>query len=415
MAAILEETLSKLCEVSKDIMGKLRNSKRVVKISCFLIIGLISVFVCLAGSGATLAYKVSLEGEVIATVKSKKQYSTALNMVKERVGEQEVEKVVSAPKYTAAVVHNSVIDSESKVAEAIIETTDNIVSAVLIKVDGSEVAKVQYDGVEAVVEEYKNSFAVEGVDCTCTLAQKIETENVYCLKEELSDVDALKGRLCELTVITETTVVSDSEIPYKTVYKSVSNRLKGDSSVVIAGFKGLRQVTRKVTYINGVLSADETVSDVVVREPSDAVVEVGTARSIASSAERSEAYSSGFIFPLPNGSWRISSYFGDGRGHQGLDICAAKGTSIFAVKDGTVTYAGYDGAYGYCVVIDHGNGLTTRYAHASSLCVSVGEKVATGDVIARVGSTGRSSGNHLHFEVAKGGKRVDPAPYIGLD
>ena len=80
-----------------------------------------------------------------------------------------------------------------------------------------------------------------------------------------------------------------------------------------------------------------------------------------------------------------------------------------------MTYSGYDGGYGYCVVIDHGNGIQTRYGHASALKVSKGTKVEQGDLVALVGSTGNSTGNHLHFEVIVNGKRVNPISYIGLD
>ena len=196
--------------------------------------------------------------------------------------------------------------------------------------------------------------------------------------------------------------------------KKVSTRLKGDSAVFTAGVSGQLRVTEKITLVNGIETTREKISEETLKQPSSAVVEVGT-KSIASAAERAQAHKSGYIFPLPNGSWRISSYYGDGRGHKGLDICAEKGTSIYAVKGGTVVSAKFDSAYGNCIVINHGDGTSTRYAHASKLCVSVGDVVETGEVIALVGSTGRSSGNHLHFEVMKNGKNVDPAPYVGLD
>ena len=88
---------------------------------------------------------------------------------------------------------------------------------------------------------------------------------------------------------------------------------------------------------------------------------------------------------------------------------------MFAVAGGRVIESKYDGDFGNCIKIDHGNGLVTLYAHASQLCVKVGDTVNAGDVIALVGSTGNSTGNHLHFSVLSGGKYVDPAPYIGLD
>lgn len=73
----------------------------------------------------------------------------------------------------------------------------------------------------------------------------------------------------------------------------------------------------------------------------------------------------------------------------------------------------WNGAYGYCVVIDHGNGIKTLYGHASKLIAKVGQKVDKGDVIMLVGTTGRSTGNHCHFEIQKNGTRINPLPYIG--
>ena len=85
------------------------------------------------------------------------------------------------------------------------------------------------------------------------------------------------------------------------------------------------------------------------------------------------------------------------------------------MADGVVVSSKWDGNYGNCVVIEHENGLRTRYAHAKQLCCKVGDRVSQGEVIALVGTTGQSSGYHLHFEVMVNGKNVDPAPYINLD
>lgn len=106
----------------------------------------------------------------------------------------------------------------------------------------------------------------------------------------------------------------------------------------------------------------------------------------------------------------ISSMFGprNGRVHKGLDIAAPTGTPILAAADGRVTYADWAGTYGMLVVIDHGNGVLTRYAHASAIHVKAGQTVKAGHHIADVGSTGRSTGPHLHFEVEVRGEAVDP-------
>jgi murein DD-endopeptidase MepM/ murein hydrolase activator NlpD len=119
----------------------------------------------------------------------------------------------------------------------------------------------------------------------------------------------------------------------------------------------------------------------------------------------------GFIWPV-NGT--VVSGFGMrwGRLHEGIDITASTGTPIWAAAAGTVIHAGWLGGYGNLVVVDHGDGLATAYAHASSILVSVGQSVAQGETIALVGSTGDSSGPHLHFEVRVNGVAVDPLFYL---
>jgi murein DD-endopeptidase MepM/ murein hydrolase activator NlpD len=119
----------------------------------------------------------------------------------------------------------------------------------------------------------------------------------------------------------------------------------------------------------------------------------------------------GFIWPV-NGP--VVSGFGMrwGRMHEGIDITAPTGTPIRAAAAGTVIWSSWRGGYGNCVVIDHGNGLATLYAHASALLVSVGQRVGQGQTVALVGSTGNSSGPHLHFEVRVNGVAVDPLLYL---
>jgi murein DD-endopeptidase MepM/ murein hydrolase activator NlpD len=136
----------------------------------------------------------------------------------------------------------------------------------------------------------------------------------------------------------------------------------------------------------------------------NAQARVGSAGTGAPSA-------AGFIWPV-NGA--VVSGYGMrwGRLHEGIDITASTGTPILAAAAGTVIYAGWLGGYGNLVVVDHGNGLATAYAHASATLASVGQSVAQGETIALVGSTGNSSGPHLHFEVRVNGVAVDPLLYL---
>lgn len=124
-----------------------------------------------------------------------------------------------------------------------------------------------------------------------------------------------------------------------------------------------------------------------------------------------ETADDGFINPTEG---VLTSSFGErwGRRHNGIDIGADMNTEIYAADSGTVTYAGEMSGYGNYVVIDHGNGFETAYAHCSSISVSAGDTVLKGQVIAHVGSTGNSTGPHLHFEVKENGEFLNPLDYV---
>jgi len=110
--------------------------------------------------------------------------------------------------------------------------------------------------------------------------------------------------------------------------------------------------------------------------------------------------------------YRTSPFTGRREIHKGLDVATRTGTPIFSPADGIVVFSGREGGFGNMVLLDHGYGLVTRFGHCSTLEVKLGEKVKRGDIIARVGNTGRSTGPHLHYEVAVNGVAVNPTRYI---
>ncbi|HEY6113038.1 MAG TPA: peptidoglycan DD-metalloendopeptidase family protein [Gaiellaceae bacterium] len=138
---------------------------------------------------------------------------------------------------------------------------------------------------------------------------------------------------------------------------------------------------------------------------------IQAAQQSAGSTGTGQPSAAGFIWPCDG---VVVSGFGLrwGRMHEGVDIGCAYGTPNRAAASGTVIYSGWHGGYGNLIVVDHGNGLSTAYAHASSLLVGIGQSVSQGDTVSLVGSTGNSSGPHLHFEVRVNGQAVDPLFYL---
>ncbi|GAA2394573.1 M23 family metallopeptidase [Dactylosporangium salmoneum] len=120
------------------------------------------------------------------------------------------------------------------------------------------------------------------------------------------------------------------------------------------------------------------------------------------------------VWILPLRSYTVTSFFGErwGRLHPGVDLGAAEGTPFTAVAAGRVTLCRWNGGYGNNVMIDHGGGVVTVYGHASKLLCHEGEQVHAGDKIALVGNTGHSFGSHLHFEVRKSGKPIEPLAFM---
>lgn len=184
---------------------------------------------------------------------------------------------------------------------------------------------------------------------------------------------------------------------------------KGTTKVLQEGQNGLRRVTFQNVYdTNNVLVEQTILSTEVIKEPVNKKVVQGTKK--VKSSTKFITGSGQFIWPVPN--YRYCSRWYGGR-HRGVDICAPAGTPIYASAGGTVTKAGYNKAgagtgYGYSVIINHGGGYSSVYAHCLSLTVSAGQTVKQGQLIGYVGSTGRSTGNHCHFEIRLNGSCIPP-------
>ena len=201
--------------------------------------------------------------------------------------------------------------------------------------------------------------------------------------------------------------VREIETPYATEQRANNSMNLGRTKTVQAGEKGLNKVTVDVTYIDGIAQDETVIETVVIKEPVKEIIEVG--RYLPSVGVLQNAGSGAFGWPT-GGGVRISRGFaGQYPAHNGVDIAGPYGTPIYASDSGIVTTAKYTNrGYGVYLIVDHGNGYQTVYGHCSSLLVGYGEQVQKGQLIARMGSTGNSTGNHLHFEIKSGNHRYDP-------
>lgn len=379
-------------------------------IALFCTVSAVAVVCAVIAGGVRLAYSVKYDDKVITTVSDKKVYFAAVDLVTDMVEGENVKEVLPEAEIDTVVTLCNTLDSCDEVADAIIDNTDEIISASKLVVDGVTVAFADTISLSSALEARKSAYNdIEGADCASEFCADVSVEEGYFVASELSDISELESLISGLDVKTTAKLSVEQEVDYKTIAKEDSNEQIGYKSVERQGEKGINAVTTGVVYINGV-KTNETVNTVeVIKEPVDEIVTVGTKKPKVSSVK----IAGGFSFPLPSGTWEVSCPYGKG-GHKGVDLRAPMGTVIMAAASGKVTQASYDGTYGKCVIIDHGNGISTLYAHASSLCVKVGDYVSAGEVIAFVGSTGNSTGSHLHFEVHIGSNRINPQPYLGL-
>ncbi len=212
-----------------------------------------------------------------------------------------------------------------------------------------------------------------------------------------------------LSVRVVTNETYEQEIPSPVEYIETAELYVGDTKVKEQGEDGMALINAQVTYVNNVELDREVLSSQTIKEATTTYTYTGT-------TPRPVTASNGyFIWPVRG---TITSNFG-GRNlwgsydfHLGLDIAVPYGTGIKAADGGTVIKAGWNGSYGLLVAIRHDNGIVTYYGHNSSVLVSVGQKVYQGQIIARAGSTGNSSGNHCHFEVRVNGTSVNPRNYL---
>ncbi len=271
-------------------------------------------------------------------------------------------------------------------------------------------------------EEETGSYVVQENDTPELIAAKY-----HMTVEELEKLNPhmgrglKKGNIIKVKILTRfipigytrsMTVVS--YIDYATVRVETSALNLGTEQVLSKGVRGEKTSEVLVTYEDGVETGREVLSSAITKEPVPEQVGVGTYSPQPASASTVIAGTGKFGWPV-NGGYISDGYISN-RNHKGIDIAAPYGTEIYAAGSGTVTAAGWNsGGYGNYVIIEHEEGYSTVYGHCSRVVATVGQEVEKGQLIGYVGSTGDSTGNHLHFEVRSSNICVDPCNYLRVN
>ena len=364
--------------------------------------------------------------EVEAAVDTSKEAETAL---KDKIAELQKEQRDLKAKLEAA--ENNIAEQKNKkqYLDSLISSTETEIetaTALIAEYESKIVTKnSEIEAMEADIEdnyndmmgrlrfsyEQGNASYLELILNSDNMADFLSnTDRVQSIMEfDKSLMDELVAQLNLLE--TERTVLTNTLEDQKELEKSLSNK-KVD----------LEDQKKKADQYITQLQADEKTYaaeyEKAKKAEKEANSQIEKLLAERQKSENQQYWGGDFIWPVPKNITRISSYFGWrilwGRSdyHLGIDIPAAAGTDIYASNGGTVVTATYHYSYGYYVLIDHGGGFATLYAHNSRLLVKAGDVVEQGDVIAKMGTTGSSSGNHLHFEVRKNGKVQNPLNYV---
>ena len=336
------------------------------------------------------AYGIIVDGERVVTVESEKIANDVLDAIKEL--------------YTKK---NKKYEYIGFVEDIKIEPYSTTLANVSSK--AAAIKKIKKGGQEEVTYKVKAGDTLYGIceklDVSLSELKKMNPKITDNMTIHIGDKFVTQQAIPLITVETVEVSVFAEPVDYKTVTKKSGSYFQGETVVVQSGKKGKARVTAKLTKRNGKTVKRKDLEVETIKEPVNKVIVKGTKPVPAKKGTGT------FMRPVNAG---VYAGYGMrwGRMHYGLDFSAPTGTPIYAADGGTVTFAGWSGAYGYVITIDHGANKKTLYAHCSRLFVSAGNKVYKGQHIAAVGSTGRSTGPHCHFEIFINGSNVNPAYYI---
>lgn len=358
------------------------------------------------------AVALKIDGKVVTYLENLDKVDEALRQLKLKyVSEKELKKIEELKKSNKKLP--KLTKNESRILD--VHLSKNVTVS-LEKVKPEQVRTIE-DTVKLLqkgtLEEKK--YTVKEGDVLGTIAQKhgLKLKQLLELNPGITEDTLLQiGDKLNVTehkpfvdVIIEKEVHVNEKIPYERKVIEDSSMYKGDTKVVQKGSEGERAVTYIVSEKNGKQIKKTVKSENIIKEPVTHIVHKGT-KVVPSRGTGSLAW--------PTNGGYVSSHVGYrwGQFHKGIDIARAGDRTIKAADNGVVVSAGWDGGYGNKIVIDHRNGIRTVYAHLASINVHVGQTVAKGTKIGVMGSTGNSTGVHLHFEVYKNGVLQNPLTYL---
>ncbi|NGQ96104.1 M23 family metallopeptidase [Brevibacillus sp. SYP-B805] len=352
------------------------------------------------------AVKIVVNGEVIGYAPDQKTAEGVMNRLKEKFSGLPVTgKVQAVAASTAAPVSKASMLKQVRFKEDVKLESDTVPAAQVLTAD--KLSELLSKGTLKQV-----IHTVQEGDCITCIAQKygITSQDIYANNPGITENTVLQlGQQINVTAIRPLVTVQvveeasqEETIDYAVQTRNNAQLPQGDTKVVQEGREGKKLVRYQIIKENGQVVERKVLDQKVLVAPVSKIIERGTKVIPSRGTGRLSWPARGYI----------SSGFGMrwGRLHAGIDIAGSG--SIRAADNGRVILAGWHGDYGNCVIIDHGNGLQTLYGHMRSISVHEGQVVAKGKVLGVMGSTGDSTGVHLHFEVRKGGRPMNPLRFL---
>lgn len=405
-------------EVYKILKNKL-NKKTVI---CTLVAVVFFVSAFFGMSSYTVAVAVVCNGEDVGYVTSTSDAENIKTAVKGSVYGEDFGAL--SIKFEDRYVNSSSISSEDKIIENALSSLEGVKKYTGLYVDGvlTAVAETE-EQLQSMIDAAAKSYTESDMRYIGIL-NSIEIKDAYVYPSYIDSLATTVEDFClgksGIEFMTSRYESYVEEIQYSTEVTHDVTKIQGYSYTKRKGKMGESFVNASVVYVNGKKVGADIISSEVIKKPVSALVVEGISEQVMSEVRLNYAAENEgiepFTFPCQiTEKTYISSYWGDNRNHKAIDVASPKGSEIYAAHSGTVVKSGSHAELGKYLVLDHGDGKTeTVYAHCSELLVSKGDTVTEGQVIALVGNTGRSTGNHLHFAVHINGRPVDPAHYIGL-